>query len=177
MEMIVSLEHQAAVFLLSVLMGAGLGLGYDCIRLFRRTVPHSRLWVQAEDALFWTAAVFFVFRVLLEAADGELRFFVFLGLFGGMGLYFLLASAFVLRAGIFVIELLLRAGMVFLEIVFTPFRLFLRLFRRPLGKAQTFCEKQRKKVLQLCKVCVTIRRRLYLTRKILFRGKNKHKGS
>lgn len=155
--MILSLYGQARLFFLTILIGGCLGLAYDGIRLFRRSVSHKRLWIQMEDGLFWLFGVFCVFRVMLRASSGEIRFFSILGLFGGMGLYFLSLSRLVIPIG----ERVLRCGKLFLcvllRIIWTPFRLLFQLFGYPLRKIGNFCEKKRKKLLQSWKLYVKIK--------------------
>ena len=104
--MILSLHEQARMFLLCIALGGGMGLLYDCLRVFRHSLHHKRFWVQAEDALFWLTAVFLVFGVLLRANSGEVRFFSLFGLFGGMGLYFLTLSHWVVAVSDSVIRLI-----------------------------------------------------------------------
>ena len=155
--MILSLHAQAQLFLLTVLMGGGMGLLYDALRVFRHAISHKGFWIQLEDGLFWFLAVFLVFGVMLRASGGEIRFFSILGLFGGMGLYWLTLSRLVIAVSDRIIALVKYIVGLFLRIVATPFRLLWLLFRRPLGKIGGFCEKQRKKLLQSCKVCVKMK--------------------
>ncbi len=155
--MILSLQAQASLFLLTILLGGGMGLFYDGLRVFRRTVRHSAFWVQAEDGLFWVLAVFLIFCVMLHASGGEIRFFTILGLFGGMGLYFLTLSRFVLAVSDTLLRLLRAFLQLFWCILTTPFRLVLYPFRRPLEKMGHFCGKCRKKLLQSCKICVRMK--------------------
>lgn len=155
--MILSLHAQAQLFLLTVLLGGGMGLFYDGLRIFRHALPHQPLWVQAEDGLFWLLAVFLVFGVMLRANSGEIRFFSIFGLFGGMGLYFLLFSRFVLAISDTLIRWAKALLGLFLRILLTPFRLVFLLFRRPLEKVGGFCEKQWKKLLHSVKVCVKMK--------------------
>ena len=155
--MILSLHAQAQLFLLTVLMGSGMGLLYDALRVFRHAISHKGFWIQLEDGLFWFLAVFLVFGVMLRASGGEIRFFSILGLFGGMGLYWLTLSRLVIAVSDRIIALVKYIVGLFLRIVATPFRLLWLLFRRPLGKIGGFCEKQRKKLLQSCKVCVKMK--------------------
>lgn len=155
--MILSLQAQAQLFLLTLLLGGGLGLAYDGLRVFRRILPHKRIWVQAEDGVFWLAAVFLVFGVMLRASGGEIRFFSLCGLFGGMGLYFLACSRFVLGVSDCVLDWTGRIVRLFLRIVCTPFWLLWLPLRRPVRKIGGFCGKVRKKLLQSGKLCVKIR--------------------
>ena len=171
--MILSLHMQAKLFLLTVLMGGGMGLVYDSLRLFRRKVPHKPFWIQMEDGLFWLAAVFLVFGVMLRVGSGEIRFFTILGLFGGMGLYFLMLSSVVMAVSDRVICLIKYCVVLFLRIILTPIRLIFLPFRKPLQKIRGFCGKQRKKLLHSCKLCVKMKlNRLRIDWKI-FRRKKK----
>lgn len=154
--MILSLHAQAQLFLLTVFLGGGMGLFYDGLRVFRHALRHNAFWVQAEDGLFWLLAVFLVFCVMLHANAGEIRFFTILGLFGGMGLYFLTLSRMVLAVSDKIISAVKYMLGLFGRIVTTPFRLLWLVFCRPARKIGGFCEKQRKKLLQSVKLCVKI---------------------
>ena len=154
--MILSLHAQAQLFLLTVLMGGGMGLLYDALRVFRHAFRHKAFWVQLEDGLFWLLAVFLVFCVMLRANAGEIRFFTILGLFGGMGLYFLTLSRLVLAVSDRIIRLVKYILGLFWRILTTPFRLLWLIFRRPIGRIGKICEKQRRKLLQSIRLCVKI---------------------
>ena len=155
--MILSLHAQAKLFLLTILLGGGMGLVYDGLRVFRHALPHKSFWVQLEDGLFWLIAVFLVFGVMLRASSGEIRFFSVFGLFGGMGLYFLTLSRLVLSVSDCIIRLIKYITILFFRIVFTPFWLIFLPFRKPLQKIRGFCVKQRKKLLQSWKLYVKMK--------------------
>ncbi len=156
--MILSLHAQAQLFLLTVLIGGGMGLLYDGLQVFRHTLPHNRFWIQLEDALFWLLAVFAVFLILLRANAGEVRFFSIFGLFGGMGLYFLTLSPLVLAVSDTILRAVRYSIRLFLQILFTPFYLLYLPFRRPLSNLRIFCGKQKKKHLQSLRVYVKMKR-------------------
>ena len=155
--MILSLHAQAQLFLLTVLLGGGMGLIYDGLRVFRHALPHKPFWVQLEDGVFWLAAVFLVFGVMLHASSGEIRFFSIFGLFGGMGLYFLTLSRLVIAVSDRIIWLVKYIAVLFFRIVATPFRLVWLPLRKPLKKIRGFCEKQRKKLLHSLKLYVKMK--------------------
>lgn len=148
--MILSLQGQAQLFLMTVILGGILGLVYDCLRIFRHIVAHKRLWVQIEDGLFWMMAIFFVFVVMLGANNGEIRFFTIFGMFGGMGLYFLTLSHLVIAISDRVIYIMQRILGLLFTIILTPFRLVYLIFRKPLRKSGIFCGKIKQKVLHSC---------------------------
>lgn len=159
--MILSLHEQARLFLLCIALGGGMGLLYDCLRVFRHALRHKRFWVQAEDALFWLLAVFSVFGVLLKANSGEVRVFSLFGLFGGMGLYFLTLSRWVIAVSDSVIRFIRYCIRLFFRILFTPFRLLFLPFRKPLRKFGGFCADKRKKLLQSARVYVKMNKRRF----------------
>ena len=168
--MILSLHAQAELFLLTILLGGGMGLVYDGLRVFRHACRHKPFWVQVEDGLFWILAVFLVFGVMLHASSGEIRLFSIFGLFGGMGLYWLTLSPFVIAVSDGIIEGIRYIFCLFWQILTTPFRLFWLLVGRPLSKVGRFCEKQRKKLLHSGKVYVKMKlHRLRLDWKIFRR--------
>ena len=165
--MILSLHTQARLFLVTILLGGGLGMLYDGLRIFRQMVRHSRLWVQAEDGLFWFLAVFLVFSVMLQASSGEIRFFSIFGLFGGMGLYWLILSPVIMAVGVRGVRLAKMIILLFFRIIFTPFYLFFWPFRKPLQKIRGFCGKRGKKLLHSCRVYVKMKTHvLYISWKI-----------
>jgi len=156
--MILSLEAQAGLFLLTILLGGALGLLYDCLRVLRYIVPHKRFWIQLEDALYWVLAIFLVFAVMLQANNGEIRFFTVLGMLGGLGLYFLTVSRIVMAISGRVIDAAKRVVLLFFTILFTPFQLLFLLFRAPARKVGYFYEKNSRRVLQRCKSYVKIKK-------------------
>ena len=174
--MILSLHAQARLFLLTILMGAGMGVVYDGLRIFRHALPHKPFWIQLEDGLFWFLAVFLVFGVMLRASHGEIRFFSVFGMFGGMGLYWLTLSRFLIALSDRIIFVMKYITVLFFRIVCTPFRLIFLPFRKPLQKIRGFCVKQRKKLLHSVKLYVKIKsNRLHIDWKIFRRVKNNRK--
>lgn len=91
------IRHETAVFLLSVLHGAGLTFVYDLLRALRRAVSHGLAAVSIEDFLFWIAAGFLTFCLAFYHTDGVIRGYVAAGIAIGVILYHFSASEAVLR--------------------------------------------------------------------------------
>ena len=49
------IQGQGSLFLCCLLLGGGMGLVYDGMRLARRILPHGVWAVQIEDGLYWAA--------------------------------------------------------------------------------------------------------------------------
>ena len=97
MQPVSGLEIELALFLRSLLLGAGLLAVYDGIRIFRRFFSHGMLWISLEDAVYWTAAAIFFFLQLCEVNNGIIRGYILLGMALGAWIYYCLLSRFVMR--------------------------------------------------------------------------------
>lgn len=81
------IRQETAVFLLAVLLGIGLALLYDALRILRRVFRHGLAATGAEDLLFWLLAAVLLFTLLFYGTGGALRGYVLLGAALGAVLY------------------------------------------------------------------------------------------
>ncbi len=95
--MILSFSRQAAIFLMTVGLGAACGVFYDVLRALRKLIDHRPAVVHLEDGIFWLWVVLLVFYVM-QSQGGEIRFFVVTGTILGMVLYFFTLSRLILPA-------------------------------------------------------------------------------
>ena len=79
---------EALFFVLAFAKGAGIMLGYDILRAFRRGFPHGGRLVAAEDFFYWVFAWIFVFLMFRDRNYGQIRGYVLAALILGMLLYF-----------------------------------------------------------------------------------------
>jgi len=80
-------SEQMMLFLWSVVIGAGLGVGYRLFRIVRLTFPHGSVAVFFEDVLFSLIWGFVMFVFVMEFGRGNLRFFYIIGNAVGFILY------------------------------------------------------------------------------------------
>jgi spore cortex biosynthesis protein YabQ len=87
-----------------LLAGAAMGLAYDSYRVLSLKLSFPK-WLNALlDLLYWIWAALLVFRMLYAGNQGQLRFYVFLGLFLGVWIYFLIFSVTVRRFVVMLIQ-------------------------------------------------------------------------
>lgn len=72
----------------SFLLGAGLMIFYDLIRLSRALIPQGFWVVALEDAFFWTISSVAIFVLLFVFNEGRIRFYALLAVGLGMLLYY-----------------------------------------------------------------------------------------
>lgn len=97
LETFFSVSEQTVQFLLSVVLGAGLGIVYDCFRVFRILFPPARKTgaVCAGDIAFMiiSGAAVFLFAALF--CRSQVRFFSIIGALLGFILYILTIGNFI----------------------------------------------------------------------------------
>jgi len=91
--------READFFMTSFLWGILLLIGYDVLRIIRRTVKHGKGIVAAEDLLFWIVGSVMVFQMIYQKNDGIIRGTAFLAMGLGMCVYHFTVSAYVVKIG------------------------------------------------------------------------------
>ena len=155
--MILSVSFQAKLFLITIFCGFLTGFFYDVIRIFRLMIKHKKIFIALEDLIYWLLVSFIVFFVMLAESFGEIRLFSIVGVFMGMGFYFLAISPLILRCAQIIMNVIRKIFLLFLEIILTPFRLTLMIFSIPAKKIYCLLKIVYKKLLHSYKICVKIR--------------------
>lgn len=87
-----TLEVQFLTLGLMLASGVLIGLLFDLYRVLAHELRFPRWMIPLLDLLYWFGATLLTFRVLFYSNFGQVRVFVFLGLFAGYTLYFLVLS-------------------------------------------------------------------------------------
>jgi len=93
----VSLHTQLLTLWMMFACGCMLGGILDTYRAITGLTRMKRWLIPLFDILYWLGAVVLVFRVLYLSNLGEVRLFVFLGLFAGLAVYYASISPYVIR--------------------------------------------------------------------------------
>lgn len=94
--MVLSTANQAYVFLATVYGGVVIGLFFDIYRMVRRIFRPGKFITGIMDLIFWVIIALFSFFILFYINDGQVRFYSFLGIGLGWGLYILSISQFIM---------------------------------------------------------------------------------
>ena len=128
--MILSINNQLFLFLLSVFFGFVIGFFYDFLVIFRKIIKHFKFMVQIEDLIYWTISALLLFFIMLKENHGEIRGFLILGSFIGMILYFFAVSKIFLKISDKILSLIKKLLIVTFKILFTPIGYVLKLFKK-----------------------------------------------
>lgn len=139
------LYSQWMTVVLMLFCGLMLGIAYDSYRVVAGQLRFPRWTLPCFDILYWLAATWFVFQMLVKGNQGELRFYVFLGLALGAWLYYILLSrititmtTWLVKACKAVIRFLLRTAYVLIIVPIKWISIFLWTIIRFLGKVAMF---------------------------------------
>ena len=91
------LTGQVLTFVITITTGILLGVLFDFYRVLRGTFNPKVLVTWVTDLLYWLVATAVVFIALVFSNWGELRFYVFIGILSGLGLYYNWLSLNVIR--------------------------------------------------------------------------------
>lgn len=98
-----TLEAETQIYLMSVLLGVGIGMVYDLFRAVRIMIRHKKAAVFVEDIVFCALAGFAVFT-FATGLTGKLRVFTIVGMAAG----FVLEHFSIGRAAIFLFRKLVE---------------------------------------------------------------------
>jgi spore cortex biosynthesis protein YabQ len=112
------------------LWGLELAFFYDIIAVFRNMVTHKNIFIYAEDFLYWMFCALFVFGRLYEIGNGQMRWYMALGIGIGMLAYKLTISRYFVKGATFIVSGIFRFLGKILSFFFRPIRYTLKAFRK-----------------------------------------------
>ena len=124
--------YQVLIFALCCLCGIVIAMVFDTFRISRRIVRTGILVTCIEDLLFWLAATVILFALSLKFNNGEIRWYMFVGIALGAVVYFKTASEYIIRFFVVVVKFTKVIIFKTLYFAFFPFRFLLRLINKPL---------------------------------------------
>lgn len=95
-----TVSQEFIILFLNLGVGMGIGLFFDCYRGFQRLIRPGQFLIQITDMLFWIGCAVFAFGTFFYVNGGEVRYYTFLTILAGSGVYFRFFSAY-LRSPLF----------------------------------------------------------------------------
>ena len=98
--------NQAFLFLIFIINGIFIGLVFDFFRILRRSFKTCDLVTYIEDMSFWIITGIIILYSIFTFNNGEIRLFMFLGIFLGCFLYMILMSSHIIKINVFIINVI-----------------------------------------------------------------------
>lgn len=144
--------NQANLFLIFTIEGIIIGLIFDIFRILRKSFKTSDIVTYIQDILFWIITGVLILYSIFIFNYGEIRFFMFGGIFLGAMFYMLLISRYVIKVSVTIIDLLKKTIIFVLKIVKFPFEFIYKILKNIFKKPILFCIINIKKIIRQIKI-------------------------
>lgn len=123
------------VFIAFILNGFLIGIIFDCFRILRKSFKTPDFVTYIEDILFGIITGLLILYSIFKFNNGELRFYLFLGIFIGLLLYLLIFSKVFMKVSVFIIAIVKK---IINFIVIIPISFICKLFKKMFFKPIIF---------------------------------------
>ncbi|MBQ2917580.1 MAG: spore cortex biosynthesis protein YabQ [Clostridia bacterium] len=103
------MENQAYLFGIFILNGFLIGLLFDIFRILRKSFKTADFITYLQDILFWIITGFIILYSIFKFNNGELRGFIFIGIFCGVLTYMLIFSKIFIKINLSIINFFKKA--------------------------------------------------------------------
>ena len=131
-------ENQAYLFLVFTINGIIIGLLFDIFRILRRSFKTSDSITYVQDILFWILTGFILLYSIFTFGNGEIRFYMFLGVFLGCLIYMLLFSKYFININVKIILILKSIIVKIISIIIFPLKSIIKFIRKAFYKPINF---------------------------------------
>lgn len=98
------MNNQAYLFLIFIMNGILIGFLFDIFRIIRKTFRTTDLITYIQDIVFWIVAGIITLAFIFYYNNGEIRFYVFLGIILGVVIYILTISKYIIKVSVKIIN-------------------------------------------------------------------------
>ena len=144
--------NQAYLFLIFVINGLLIGFIFDVFRILRISFKTKDFVTYIQDIIFWLITGTIVLYSIFVFNNGEIRFYMFLGIGIGVILYIILFSKYIIKFTVKLIKILKNIIHKFLNIIFIPItfikKLLKKIFFKPISFITINLEKFSTKILK-----------------------------
>ena len=127
------MQNQIYVFIAFILNGFLIGMIFDCFRILRKSFKTPDFVTYIEDVLFGIITGLLILYSIFKFNNGELRFYLFLGIFIGLLIYLLIFSKAFMKICIFIISIIKKIiNFIIIIPVKFIYKLFKKIFLKPI---------------------------------------------
>ncbi len=110
------------LFGISILLGMIIGCFYDIFEAMRESIKHKTVFIAIEDFVFWIVTTYIVFYTFYKFNYGQLRSYVFMGIFIGLVIYKYTLSKIVIMLMKFIFKIIVAVFKIFGRWIIIPLR-------------------------------------------------------
>ena len=132
------ITNQVYLFTIFCIDGIIIGLLFDFFRILRRSFKTRDFITYIQDILFWILTGFILLYSILIFNNGEIRLFMFLGVFLGIILYILTISSYIIKFSVHIIKVIKNICFKAVNIISIPFKYIYKIVRKLFLKPISF---------------------------------------
>lgn len=140
------ITNQAYLFLVFVINGLIIGFLFDIFRILRISFKTKDFVTYIQDIIFWIITGFIVLYSVFVFNNGEIRFFIFLGIIIGIILYMTMLSNYIIKVNVEVIYFFKKIFNGVFRVLKIPFVYIGKILKRILFKPISFITINIKKI-------------------------------
>ena len=126
--------EQLLSFSIFIIVGIIISMIFDTFRVLRKVKKTTDIITYFEDALFWIITVFIILNSIFIFNNGELRFYIFIGIMIGSILYLIFISKYFIKFGVNFLKIINKT----IKILIQPFSFILKMFKKLFFKTISF---------------------------------------
>lgn len=128
------MNNQAYLFVIFVINGILIGFLFDVFRIIRRTFKTTDLATYIQDIAFWIIAGIITLAFIFYYNNGEIRFYVLLGIILGVLSYILTISKYVIQVSVKIINYIKKIISTIINFILLPLKAIWKIINRFLFK-------------------------------------------
>lgn len=122
--------NQAYLFLIFTINGIVIGILFDIFRILRRGFKTSDIITYIQDILFWILTGLILLYSVFTFSNGEIRFYMFLGVFIGCLLYMLMFSKYFVETNVKILLIIKNIIGKVISVVIFPIKIVINFIRK-----------------------------------------------
>ena len=117
-------KNQAYLFSIFTLVGILIGVLFDSFRVLRKSFKTNDIITYIEDIVFWIFTGIIIIFSMYQFCDGQLRFFMIMGIIIGTTIYMLTVSKYIIKLLLLIINVLkviiIYPAKIIKKVIFSP---------------------------------------------------------
>ena len=101
--------NQTYLFIVFTIVGIIIGVLFDIFRILRKSFKTKDIVTYMEDILFWILTGIIILFSMYKFSNGELRFFMIIGIIMGTLMYMITFSKYVIKISVFIINIIKKS--------------------------------------------------------------------
>lgn len=117
--------NQAYTFIIFIILGIFIGVIFDFFRILRKSIKTKDIITYFQDITFWSIVCILLLYFIYRFNNGEIRFFIFIGIIIGNAFYLLTISKKFININLTIFNFFKK---IFEKIIFKPLKNIIHFF-------------------------------------------------